>query len=398
MSRLNRFAPHAGHEYRTKRNFDFGPEREIHVSLLSPYLRNGTLSEAEVVSTVLAAHRFNEAEKFLQEVFWRVYWKGYLENRPSLWSDYRQDLFSLRNDAESLRNFQAAIEANTGIECFDTWSKELQETGYLHNHARMWFASIWIFTLKLPWQLGADFFLRHLLDGDPASNTLSWRWVAGLHTKGKTYLAWPGNIAQYTSGRFEDISGLATTAEPISESHTHNREAFEKLPNPSKALAEGHGLIVLDEDLRQHIDEIQPDSAILGLYPKSCYDQSKTSSTVADFRLQCLTDALSRLESDHNCRTEMATNPTAESIIAWAQKNEVNTLLLANPQIGPWNDIWTSVARQLKANGLKINYFRTWWENELYPQATHGFFKFNKDIRAVAERMASPSTPAVDGS
>jgi deoxyribodipyrimidine photo-lyase len=65
--------------------------------------------------------------------------------------------------------------------------QELVETGYLHNHARMWFASIWIFTLRLPWELGADFFLRHLLDGDAASNTLSWRWVAGLHTKGKHY-------------------------------------------------------------------------------------------------------------------------------------------------------------------------------------------------------------------
>ncbi len=68
-------------------------------------------------------------------------------------------------------------------------------TGYLHNHARMWFASIWIFTLRLPWELGADFFLRHLLDGDPASNTLSWRWVGGMQTMGKTYLARADNIA-----------------------------------------------------------------------------------------------------------------------------------------------------------------------------------------------------------
>ena len=66
----------------------------------------------------------------------------------------------------------------------------------------MWFASIWIFSLGLPWTLGADFFLRHLVDGDPASNTLSWRWVAGLHTRGKTYAARAENIARYTEGRF----------------------------------------------------------------------------------------------------------------------------------------------------------------------------------------------------
>ena len=98
--------------------------------------------------------------------------------------------------------YRAAIDGETGIECFDAWSAELCETGYLHNHARMWFASIWIFTLKLPWRLGADFFYRHLLDGDAASNTLSWRWVAGLHTRGKPYAARADNIATYSGGRF----------------------------------------------------------------------------------------------------------------------------------------------------------------------------------------------------
>ena len=97
----------------------------------------------------------------------------------------------------------------TGIDCFDAWARELVATGYLHNHARMWFASIWIFTLRLPWELGADFFLRHLIDGDPASNTLSWRWVAGLQTAGKTYLATAENIARFTGGRFAP-QGLAT--------------------------------------------------------------------------------------------------------------------------------------------------------------------------------------------
>ena len=98
---------------------------------------------------------------------------------------------------------ELACFGQTGIECFDTWARELTTTGYLHNYARMWFASIWIFTLKLPWQLGPDFFLRHLLDGDTASNTLSWRWVAGLQTVGKTYLARAANISRYTGGRFK---------------------------------------------------------------------------------------------------------------------------------------------------------------------------------------------------
>ena len=84
------------------------------------------------------------------------------------------------------RAFEGAVTGSTGIDGFDDWARELTHTGWLHNHARMWFAFIWIFTLELPWALGADFFLRHLVDGDPASNTLSWRWVAGLYTRAKS--------------------------------------------------------------------------------------------------------------------------------------------------------------------------------------------------------------------
>ena len=69
----------------------------------------------------------------------------------------------------------------------------------------MWFASIWIFTLELPWQLGAEFFMQHLYDGDSASNTLGWRWVAGIQTQGKHYLASEWNIKKFTNNRFNNI-------------------------------------------------------------------------------------------------------------------------------------------------------------------------------------------------
>ena len=87
----------------------------------------------------------------------------------------------------------------TEIECFNDWVKELKNFNYLHNHTRMLFASIWIFTLKLPWQKGAEFFMKNLFDGDAASNTLSWRWVAGIQTKGKNYLAKSWNISKFTT-------------------------------------------------------------------------------------------------------------------------------------------------------------------------------------------------------
>ena len=209
LARLEAFVPHAGRDYAEGRNFDTAPRA---VSLLSPYLRHRLVTEREVVAAVVAAHGLNAAEKFVQEVLWRTYWKGWLMLRPSVWARFEAGRDAAQRSAEVL----AAEAGETGIDCFDAWARELVATGYLHNHARMWFASIWIFTLRLPWELGADFFLRHLIDGDPASNTLSWRWVAGLQTAGKTYLATAENIARFTGGRFAP-QGLATEAVALTE-------------------------------------------------------------------------------------------------------------------------------------------------------------------------------------
>ena len=128
---------------------------------------------------------------------------------------------------------EAAEQGRTGIDCFDAWSTELRETGWLHNHVRMWFASIWMFTLRLPWELGADFFARELIDFDPASNTLSWRWVAGLHTRGKNYVARADNIARYTQGRYNPAGQLDEDPAPLSEAEPHTRKALPKAADAS---------------------------------------------------------------------------------------------------------------------------------------------------------------------
>ncbi|MFM8820110.1 MAG: FAD-binding domain-containing protein, partial [Phenylobacterium sp.] len=201
LERLARFVPRAGRDYAQGRNLDPGPGRPGAVSQLSPYLRHRVITEAEVVEAVLARHGPAEAEKFIQEVVWRTYWKGWLEMRPAVWTRFLEARDRVRDDFVGLKTLTEAEAGRTGVEGFDDWARELVQTGYLHNHARMWFASIWIFTLRLPWALGADFFLRHLIDADPASNTLSWRWVAGLQTPGKTYLATRENIARFTEGR-----------------------------------------------------------------------------------------------------------------------------------------------------------------------------------------------------
>ncbi|WP_210275460.1 FAD-binding domain-containing protein [Rhizobium sp. G21] len=185
------------------------------MSRLSAALRRRLVSEEEVVEAVLSHHDFASAEKFVSEVFWRSYWKGWLEQRPSVWRDYLSAVSRAKDrlDASSdlKTRHEAAIGARTGIDCFDGWVEELCDTGYLHNWARMQVASIWIFTLGLPWELGAAFLFDRLIDADPASNTLSWRWVAGLHTAGKAYLADAERIRSMTEGRFSP-RGLARAA------------------------------------------------------------------------------------------------------------------------------------------------------------------------------------------
>ena len=216
ITRFEAMLPKLGKSYAANRNFDRGKGKHGSVTILSPWIRHRVILEQEIVGRVLTAHGFLKAEKFIQEVFWRTYWKGWLEMRPSVWTDYLTERDQALLDLAEDNSLSNALAGETGIDCFDYWVQELKETNYLHNHARMWFASIWVFTLKLPWTIGADLFMRFLLDGDPASNTLSWRWVAGLQTQGKNYLARAGNIEKYTEGRFNPQNKLATVADPIS--------------------------------------------------------------------------------------------------------------------------------------------------------------------------------------
>ena len=202
---------------------------------LSPYLMLGyTITKAELEFTDTGTS-FSKNEKFIQEVLWRVYWKGWLELRPNVWSDYLIELDNFRDEFKNDQNYLNAIEGKTDIDCFNQWIIELKENNYLHNHARMWFASIWIFTLELPWQLGAEFFMKHLYDGDTASNTLGWRWVAGVQTQGKHYLASEWNIKKFTNNRFQNIKlnenappKISEKSYPLIKRNFHNPQNLEE--------------------------------------------------------------------------------------------------------------------------------------------------------------------------
>lgn len=231
--------------YARDRNFDFGPDKRSNTSCLSPYVTHGVLSEKEIIKEAIKKFPFSKIEKFIQEVLWRTYWKGWLERRPSLWTDFVNDLENLKKDFQNNKILKNAINGNTDIECFNDWVNELKKTGYLHNHARMWFSSIWIFTLDLPWQLGAEFFMKHLKDGDPASNTLSWRWTAGLQTKGKNYVAQEWNIKKFTNQRYEKVK-LNENATPI----VSDKEYIQINPEfDNSEITEDQTLLIFDNQL-----------------------------------------------------------------------------------------------------------------------------------------------------
>ncbi len=203
------YLPKTSLYYEKNRNFSLDLETKKNTtSLLSPYIRYRAISEETILKKVLEYSGPNKAEKYIQEIFWRTYWKGWLEHRPEVYSDYLEDKNKLYEEFENKKYYLNAVNANTNLSFFNKWVNDLKHNNYLHNHVRMWFASIWIFTLKLPWQLGADFFMQNLLDGDPASNTLSWRWSAGIHTKGKNYIARKSNIEKYSDIKLKPNENL----------------------------------------------------------------------------------------------------------------------------------------------------------------------------------------------
>ena len=295
IENLDRFVERNLSDYSKLRNFDFGPDKRSNVSCLSPYITHGVLNEVEIIKKSLAKYSFNKNEKFIQEVLWRTYWKGWLELRPSVWSDYIISLNSIREKYKEDINYLKAIEGKTNIECFDEWVKELKTHNYLHNHTRMWFASIWIFTLDLPWQLGAEFFLKHLYDGDAASNTLGWRWVAGIQTQGKHYLASEWNIKKFTNNRFQNIK-LNENAPPKMADKTYSI-VNNNFINPE--INEDKTLIIFENNLSfetSDFKEFKFDKIILAVNSNE-FRQVKLSDNVIKFKSELINDQLERIES-----------------------------------------------------------------------------------------------------
>ena len=298
---LNEFIEKNLVEYSRLRNFDFGPDKRSNVSCLSPYVTHGVISEIEIIKKSLKKYSFVKNEKFIQEVLWRVYWKGWLELRPDVWTDFIIDLNKLKQEYKNNKNYLEAIEGKTKIECFNTWVNELKNYNYLHNHARMWFASIWIFTLGLPWQLGAEFFMRYLFDGDSASNTFGWRWVAGVQTKGKNYVALEWNIKKFTNNRFSNIK-LKENPVPVIDDRSYSIVNNDFI---NANLSNNQDLLIFENNLSFELSDFK-DQSFKNLYfvfNENETRQIKLDEKVIDFKKSLITDQIENLKNKSlNCK------------------------------------------------------------------------------------------------
>lgn len=376
---LEDFLPRAGRDYASTRNYDYGVGQRNNVSTLSPWVRIRSLPEWKICRRVLSQHSYSAASKYIDEVCWRTYWKGWLELRPSIWRDYLSELQITEADYADHSEYQNLIKAQSSIEFMDTWTRELIETGYLHNHTRMWYASVWIHTLKLPWVLGAAFFLKHLLDGDPASNTLSWRWVAGLQTVGKTYLASADNIRRYTEGRVDPKIELAK--EPIDlPSSTPKPAASPLVPSDSLPTTGRIGLLAHDDDLSsiQWLGQSLDHPATAGLLPLDTYHAHGISEKATQFRINCMASALGSKSGLLNA---------VEAATQWAVDKQLDHLVMAFPHVGLWDDVLPALRASLRTEGIDLVTVRHWWDELLFPQAKAGFFRFKKQIPAALEEL-----------
>jgi hypothetical protein len=322
-------------DYASKRNYsNFS-------SGLSGFIRRRLVTEKEVICALLEKHSFGELEKFIQEVCWRTYWKGYLEHHPEVWHSYQESL-------KTLPAINHELIKNTDLSFFNEWVVILENTGFLHNHIRMWFASVWIHTLKLPWQQGAEFMFERLIDADPASNTLSWRWVAGLHTKGKRYLAEASNIATFSNGRWTPkASELDMSPEPI------NEEPLLQKSHPSAfttSLITCDAIIATIEDLSSADAIFIPDKSGLNY--------------------ECA------LHRSHELNIPLLRNQ--EVVNQWA--SQFQTVGVLSPNVG-------SVGAELIQNSPGLTAVFSEWDRKLYPLATKGFFPYWEKAKSLVPNL-----------
>jgi hypothetical protein len=319
---------------------------------------------------VLRVHKSTTVEKFVQEVVWRSYWKGWLELRPGVWRDFADDAPTGGAIAQRLR------EGHSGCAAMDAFASELVSTGYLHNHARMWWASFWIHRSGLPWKDGARFFFDHLLDADAASNTLSWRWVAGLQTPGKTYLVRRSNLHSYwpdaPSAGLEQLDGepLVDIPRDSADRSLRDMENFPEAPGDSAA-----GLLLHEEDLSLECGPLSQFHPVA-----TCFWKTPARSSIRAAWLNLATED-ARTRAENHFQKNVTQIQTLDSLKEWVENHGLRRVVMAAPSVGPVRDSLEPFLQWCGECGIVVTRVRRRWDARVFPLAKAGFFPFWNSVR-----------------
>ena len=366
LKRLKEFAPLAGETYSNERNFDFSSTKKNSVSALSPWIKHRLITEEEVLIEILKYHSPHSAMKFIQEVFWRGYFKGWLEQHPTVWSHHNEKLIKeytkLENNKFVRENYMSAINGETGIECFDFWCEQLKSTGYLHNHVRMWFASIWVFTLKLPMELGADFFMLHLIDADGASN-----------------------IEKYTNGQFNPSGQLVEDISPLTENIDH---PLVSLPQLDKSIQKDAVLLVTEEDCSPEtsLETKDLEVEILPLYLEKKYPRwiqpNNSIRFFSNTAVQNTCQRLGQLGVEKIDKTKWT-----DTILEASDRLGTKNIIIPKVPVGAVKSKLRKVKKNLAEHDIYIYEHYKNYDMYTWQHASKGFFKLKKQIPIILHQL-----------
>jgi hypothetical protein len=246
---------------------------------------------------------------------------------------------------------------------------ELKENNYLHNHTRMWFASIWIFTLNLPWQKGAEFFMKYLYDGDAASNTLSWRWVAGLQTKGKHYVAQGWNIAKFTNNKYKNVS-LNEEATPLVDKREYKLSSLEI----NKEDLESKTIVFFESELNIETLNLKNYQNIYCVFLSNEKRKIKFNEKVINFKKKIIKDQVNRFSN-----TKIIDEIGFEKLT-----NEIKDLDIIYPSVGENLSFLKSIK---KKRNLNYNFIVREGDEFCWQFSNKGYFNFKSNIPKIIQKI-----------
>lgn len=361
-------------------SLDLGPEDRSNVTTLGVYLSSGLLRPEEVVHQAFQRYKPAELLRFLESLSHHTYSRAWLETRPQLWANWRRTVADeLRTSADN-PVYRAATAGKTEVPAFNQWVQELVQTGYLHHQARRAFASIWLFTLKLPWSLGADLFARHLLDGCHASNLFQWRTVAGLQG-GKPYLVSGKAIAKQSQGRICADQPLAGEGRPVRGLNPPAGLLAPYPQRPSDKLGDRYALLLSGEDLTPEVGVLSELSPNCVLTLKMDSAELGYESPVAEFRGRALAAAGQRVAEFYRSPQRVLSwdEDAPAALEQLAQELDFQNVIYYEPYVGPWKDRLTALTG--RDVGVRFFPLRRRWDAKLFGLASRGFVQFWKQTR-----------------